>query len=60
MGIQLPEDARPEAAAGRPSEHVAVVVIDAPAVANALSGRFFGSCSSKPTCRSRRRCGGRS
>jgi enoyl-CoA hydratase/carnithine racemase len=41
MGSQLPEKARPQLRLERPSEHVAVVVIDAPAVANALSGRFF-------------------
>ena len=41
MGSQLPEEARPQLRLERPSEHVAVVVIDAPAVANALSGRFF-------------------
>ena len=41
MGSQLPEEASPRLRLERPSEHVAVVVIDAPAVANALSGRFF-------------------
>ena len=41
MGSQLPEEDRPRLRLERPSEHVAVVVIDAPAVANALSGRFF-------------------
>ena len=41
MGSQVPEDARPRLRLERPSAHVAVVVIDAPAVANALSGRFF-------------------
>ena len=41
MGSQLPEEAGPRLRLERPSEHVAVVVIDAPAVANALSGRFF-------------------
>jgi enoyl-CoA hydratase/carnithine racemase len=41
MGSQLPEEDGPQLRLERPSEHVAVVVIDAPAVANALSGRFF-------------------
>jgi hypothetical protein len=41
MGSQLPEEDGPRLRLERPSEHVAVVVIDAPAVANALSGRFF-------------------
>ena len=41
MGSQPPEEDRPRLRLERPSEHVAVVVIDAPAVANALSGRFF-------------------
>jgi enoyl-CoA hydratase/carnithine racemase len=41
MGSQLPEEADPPLRLERPSEHVAVVVIDAPAVANALSGGFF-------------------
>src|ERR1700734_2262251 len=42
MGSQLPEEAGPRLRLERPSEHVAVVVIDAPAVPNALSGRFLG------------------
>jgi enoyl-CoA hydratase/carnithine racemase len=37
----LPEEGAPRLRLERPSEHVAVVVIDAPAVANALSGQFF-------------------
>ena len=37
MGTQLPEEAGPRLRLERPSEHVAGVVIDAPAVANALS-----------------------
>src|SRR6202020_3271413 len=41
MGSQPPDEDRPRLRRERPSEHVAVVVIDAPAVANALSGRFF-------------------
>jgi enoyl-CoA hydratase/carnithine racemase len=41
MGSQLPEEAGPRLRLERPSEHVAVVVIDAPASANALNGRFF-------------------
>jgi enoyl-CoA hydratase len=41
MGSQLSEEDAPRLRLERPSEHVAVVVIDAPAVANALSGRFF-------------------
>src|ERR1700733_1232126 len=41
MEGQLPGEDRPRLRLERPSEHVAVVVIDAPAVANALSGRFF-------------------
>ena len=41
MGSQVPEDARPRLRLERPSAHVAVVVIDAPAVANALNSRFF-------------------
>ena len=41
MGSQLPEEDRPRLRLERPSEHVAVVVIDAPAVANALNSRFF-------------------
>jgi enoyl-CoA hydratase/carnithine racemase len=41
MGSQLPEEAGPRLRLERPSEHVAVVVIDAPAVANTLNGRFF-------------------
>jgi enoyl-CoA hydratase len=41
MGSQLPDEDRPRLRLERPSEHVAVVVIDAPAVANALNGRFF-------------------
>jgi enoyl-CoA hydratase/carnithine racemase len=41
MGSQLPEEDGPRLRLERPSEHVAVVVINAPAVANALSGRFF-------------------
>jgi enoyl-CoA hydratase/carnithine racemase len=41
MGSELPEETGPRLRLERPSEHVAVVVIDAPAVANALSGRFF-------------------
>jgi enoyl-CoA hydratase/carnithine racemase len=41
MASQLPEEDRPRLRLERPSEHVAVVVIDAPAVANALSGTFF-------------------
>jgi enoyl-CoA hydratase/carnithine racemase len=42
MGSQRPEEAGPQLRLERPSEHVAVVVIDAPAVANALNARFFG------------------
>jgi enoyl-CoA hydratase/carnithine racemase len=45
MGSQLPENDGPELRLERPSEHVAVVIIDAPAVANALSGRFFAELS---------------
>jgi enoyl-CoA hydratase/carnithine racemase len=45
MGSELPEEDRPRLRLERPSEHVAVVVIDAPAVANALSGRFFAELS---------------
>src|ERR1700722_15246747 len=41
MGSQLPDETGPRLRLERPSEHVAVVVIDAPAVANALSGTFF-------------------
>lgn len=41
MGSQLPEEASPRLRLERPSEQVAVVVIDAPASANALNGRFF-------------------
>jgi enoyl-CoA hydratase/carnithine racemase len=41
MGSQLPEEASPRLRLERPSEHIAVVVIDAPASANALNGRFF-------------------
>ena len=41
MGSPLHEQAGPQLRLERPWEHVAVVVIDAPAVANALSGRFF-------------------
>src|ERR1700722_17157154 len=41
MGSQPPDEDRPRLRLERPSEHVAVVVIDAPAAANALSGRFF-------------------
>jgi enoyl-CoA hydratase/carnithine racemase len=41
MGSQLPDEDGPQLRLERPSAHVAVVVIDAPAVANALSGRFF-------------------
>jgi enoyl-CoA hydratase len=41
MGSQLPDEDRPRLRLERPSEHVAVVVIDAPAIANALNGRFF-------------------
>src|ERR1700753_2075138 len=41
MGSPLHEQAGPQLRPERPSDHAAVVVIDAPAVANALSGRFF-------------------
>ena len=41
MGSPLHEQAGPQLRLERPWEHVAVVVIDAPAVANALSGQFF-------------------
>src|SRR3984885_14943279 len=41
MGSELPEETGPRLRLGGPAGHVAVVVIDAPAVANALSGRFF-------------------
>jgi enoyl-CoA hydratase/carnithine racemase len=41
MGSQLSEEDAPRLRLERPSERVAVVVIDAPAVANALSVRFF-------------------
>src|SRR3984957_18642915 len=41
MGSQPPDEDRPRLRLERPSERVAVVIIDAPAVANALSGRFF-------------------
>jgi enoyl-CoA hydratase/carnithine racemase len=42
---KLPEGGAPRLRLERPSEHVAVVVIDAPAVANALNGRFFAELS---------------
>src|ERR1700761_3638630 len=45
MGSQMSEEDAPRLRLERPSEHVAVVVINAPAVANALSGRFFAELS---------------
>ena len=48
MGSSLPEEAGPQLGLERPSDHVAVVVIDAPPVANALRGRFFAELDSAP------------
>src|ERR1700756_1160254 len=48
MGSPPHEQAGPQLRLERPSEHVAVVVIDAPAVANALSGRVFAELAVAP------------